>query len=91
VTTRFGSKPAEIRSWNESTIGNATFFPGTSLAVIGFVNELLAAADAGDSFIARTTPYDENASTATFDLTGIEEAVKPLRETCGLYGLSGSQ
>lgn len=33
--------------------------------------------------IARMTPYGENSFTATFDISGTEKAVEPLRKACG--------
>jgi type VI secretion system protein VasI len=37
----------------------------------------------GKKLLARMTPFSENAFTATFDISGVEEAVKSLREACG--------
>ncbi len=36
----------------------------------------------GKTLIARMTPYSENSFTATFNITGLEEAIGPLRKAC---------
>jgi type VI secretion system protein VasI len=36
----------------------------------------------GKKLIARMTPYSENPFTATFNITGLEEAIEPLRKAC---------
>jgi type VI secretion system protein VasI len=36
----------------------------------------------GDTLLARFTPYGENSQTATFPISGIEDAIAPLREAC---------
>lgn len=37
----------------------------------------------GEKLLVRFTPYAENAKTAEFNISGLEEAVKPLRKSCG--------
>lgn len=54
-----------------------TFYPGSG--AIGFIKELMDA----DRFVAQVTPYNDNPVTAIFDLTGLNQAVQPLQETCG--------
>ena len=36
-----------------------------------------------DRMIVRFTPFNESPVTAKFDIAGLEEAIKPLRESCG--------
>ena len=36
-----------------------------------------------ESFVVRIWDYDDDAHTYEFDVTGIEEAVRPIREDCG--------
>lgn len=36
----------------------------------------------GSELIARMTPYSESSFTVTFDITGLENAIKPLRASC---------
>lgn len=33
--------------------------------------------------IVRFTPFNESPVTAKFNITGLEEAIKPLRDSCG--------
>jgi type VI secretion system protein VasI len=35
-----------------------------------------------DNLVAQITPYNESPVTAIFDTSGLENAIKPLRETC---------
>ena len=44
-----------------------------------FIEELLK----HDTFVAQITPYSSNPITATFNISGLENALKPLREVCG--------
>ena len=76
VTTRVGSGTAETGKWNLSTDSQATFYPDSHIT---FIKQLLET----DRFVAQVTPYNESPVTAVFDLTGITEVIKPLRETCG--------
>ena len=36
----------------------------------------------GETMIARMTPYSQNPFTATFNITGLEETIEPLRKAC---------
>lgn len=36
----------------------------------------------GSEMVVRMTPYGENPFTATFNVTGLDEAIKPVREQC---------
>tara|TARA_R110001583_G_scaffold31978_2_gene108998 strand:+ start:6083 stop:6697 length:615 start_codon:yes stop_codon:yes gene_type:complete len=75
VTARVGSARAETKSWLNSTDNQATFYPSS---VIGYVKKMMAS----PSFVAQVTPYNESPVTVTFDLTGMSNALAPLRETC---------
>lgn len=76
VTGRVGkNKPITI-PWNLSTDSQATFFPGQP---IGFIKKLME----HDKYVAQVTPYNESPTTAVFDISGLSQAVKPLRQTCG--------
>ncbi len=76
VTWRVGDTPATTSVWSLSTDKTATFYPGDKVA---FIRQLLSAT----RFVAQVIPYGESPITAVFDLTGIVNAIKPLRETCG--------
>ena len=76
VVTRVGQEQATRNEWSLSTTKQSTFYPGNDIA---FIKKLLAA----KRLVAQVTPYNESPITAIFDLTGIESAIVPLRETCG--------
>lgn len=75
VTSRVGAAPAETRSWSVSSDNTASFAPKPKT----FIRSLLAA----KRLVLQVTPYDESPITAVFDLTGVQEAVAPLRTNCG--------
>jgi len=76
VTARVGDTKAKTRTWGLSTDSKATFYPGGDIT---FIKELLET----DRLVAQVTPYGESPVTAVFDLGGLPNAIKPLRETCG--------
>lgn len=75
VLTRMGDSPAVTSEWNLSSDKTASFHPGDNVA---FINDLVKV----KKFAAQVTPYDSNPITALFDVTGAENATKPLFETC---------
>lgn len=75
VLTRIGKEKAEIRNWSLSTDSQATFFPRNE---VDFLKKLLVV----DSFVAQVTPYSASPVTAIFDIKGLPNAIKPLREVC---------
>ncbi len=75
VLTRIGNNKALTQRWSLSTDKQATF----RRKPIFFLKEMLKS----DKLIAQVTPYNENPVTAIFDTTGLNNAIKPLRETCG--------
>ena len=69
---------AEIESWNISTNSYAIgLWKGRRART--FVKSLFNK----PSFIFRMIPAGENVVTSTFDISGIKDAVKPVRKTCG--------
>ena len=72
VTTRIGSSSATQREWGLSTDGKAIFCPTDDAE---FVRQLLA----NDRLVIRLTPYGESPVTSSFDLTGLAEAMEPMR------------
>src|SRR6266566_2151972 len=65
----------KTENWGVSTDHTATFYHSDPVA---FIQELMAA----DRFVAQVIPYNESPITAVFDLTGLQTAVKPLRDDC---------
>ncbi len=72
VTLRLGQSPAKQENWGLSTDGRAIFCPSDDRA---FVQELLK----NDRLVIRLTPFGESPVTSTFDLTGLSEAIQPMR------------
>lgn len=74
VLTRVGDSKAVTSVWSLSTDKKASFHPNS----ISFIKDLVKS----NKFIAQITPYNESPVTATFDTSGLSNALKPLRETC---------
>ena len=72
VTCRVGSSPAQESEWSTSTDGKAIFYPGN---VDSFVRELMA----NNKMVIRVTPYSESPVTTTFNLSGLTEAIEPMK------------
>jgi type VI secretion system protein VasI len=76
VLTRLGNEDAVTNRWSLSTDSQATFHPR---GAIDFIKQMLQST----RLVAQVTPYSESPITAIFDTTGLENAITPLRETCG--------
>lgn len=76
VISRIGNQKAQAQLWTLSTDAKATFYPGNP---IDFINTLMQF----DSFVAQVTPFSESPVTAVFDTKGLQNAIIPLRQTCG--------
>lgn len=76
VISRIGNQKAQTQNWSLSTDSKATFYPGDP---VDFINALMQ----HNSFVAQVTPYSESPVTAVFDTTGLQNAIAPLRQTCG--------
>lgn len=75
ILTRIGSNKAITSRWSLSTNKKASFHPEP----IPFIKEMIKS----NKLIAQVTPYNESPVTAVFDTTGLNNAIKPLKETCG--------
>ena len=75
LTTRVGADEAHTYSVSTSTDNEATFIP-TPVAFLKMMAK-------SNKLVAQVTPYSESPITAIFDTTGLENALVPLRETCG--------
>ncbi|WP_439412327.1 type VI secretion system-associated protein TagO [Enterobacter ludwigii] len=73
---RIDKQKAINKSWYISTGTTAVFYRGNT---VGFIKGL----SAGDMLYAKITPYSENPVSATFNLGGLSEALKPLQKSCG--------
>ncbi|RCS25253.1 hypothetical protein DUT91_00010 [Phyllobacterium salinisoli] len=77
ITFRVDERKAEKRGFDESTDHSALGLWSGGTA-IPFVKKLIG----GKKLVVRATPYNESPITATFDLRGMDEAIKPLRAAC---------
>lgn len=75
VTTRLGQEDAKTDRWSLSTNNTSTFYPGSP---IGLLKEMMSET----RYVAQITPYNESPITAVFNISGLEEAIGPLRKTC---------
>jgi type VI secretion system protein VasI len=75
VLTRVGGDAASTQRWTLSTDSQATFYPSGPTP---FIKQLIGA----DEFVAQVTPYNESPVIAVWDLSGLSEAIEPLRTTC---------
>jgi len=77
VTYRIDARKARKRQFTGSTDHSSLGLWGGGNA-IPFVKQLFGAR----KLLIRAVPYSENAITADFSITGIENAIKPLRKAC---------
>ena len=64
--------------WSISTDYKALFYPGSQKKINEFIKTLK---DKKKLFI-QVTPFSKGSVNTTFDLTGLDEAIKPVREAC---------
>jgi type VI secretion system VasI family protein len=76
VETRMDDETARTEPWSVSTDRQSTFFEGDAAARI---REWMD----GDALRADLALAGQTPLSATFDLTGLDEAVPPLRQACG--------
>ena len=82
VTRLDSEKAVSDVYWGTSTDHQAIFYDsllGEGEASIKFIKQLLDK----NKFFIRVIPYNEKPVDATFDLSGLDEAIKPLRSVCG--------
>lgn len=77
VDYRIDDKPSASRGFDAST-NNRALGLWTGGSAIPFIKKLFGA----KRLLVRFTPFNENPVTAKFDISGVEEAVRPLREAC---------
>jgi type VI secretion system protein VasI len=76
VTFRLDSAKPRTVGMSESTDNKALGLWGGS--AVGFVKKMIG----HDSMVVRVTPFNESPLTTTFPITGIDDALKPLRAAC---------
>ncbi len=77
VTYRLDSQKAQTKKMKEST-SNMALGLWRGRSSIPFVKSMFG----HEKMLVRATPHGESAVTATFSITGLEEAVEPLRRSC---------
>lgn len=78
VTSHFDDEESKELSWTLSTNGEASFYPKRSFNGMPIVEKYTK----HDKFFASTIPYGNDRVSAVFDLSGLEELVKPYAEVC---------
>lgn len=75
VTLRVDGAGGSRRLWRVSTHGSRTRYPGDAVALLeGWTGK--------GTLTARLDPYGGHTMEATFELSGLQTALVPLRETC---------
>jgi type VI secretion system protein VasI len=77
VLTRIGGAKAETKPWPLSMNQKAAFFPGDAGL---FIRKLATV----ERLVVQVSPFDENPTTAVFNLGGLPDVMPPLTETCRL-------
>lgn len=76
MLTRFDKSKASTDSWNLSTDNEAVFVQGND---ISFAKKIMK----HEKLLVKITPYNRTPVMATFNISGLAEAIKPLRTSCG--------
>ena len=74
VKWRLDDQPVVTERWNASGSGDGAFTNNP----VDLSKKMLGKKE----FVISVAPYNKVASTVTFNLAGLEEAIKPLREVC---------
>ncbi|WP_179038159.1 type VI secretion system-associated protein TagO [Limnobaculum xujianqingii] len=75
VLHRLDKQKAESKPWVNSTDNEAVFYQGDT---VKFIKQLTK----GQKFYTQVTPYSSGIVSATFTLTGLAAAIKPLQKAC---------
>lgn len=75
MLTRFDKEKATMSSWSISTNNEAVFVQGND---IEFAKKIMK----HQKLLVKVTPFGGNSVMTTFDISGLSEAIKPLREAC---------
>lgn len=77
VTYRLDSEQAATRNFRESN-NNMALGLWSGGTAIPFIKNMIG----HDQMIVRATPFSDSTVTGEYNIAGLEEAVKPLREAC---------
>lgn len=75
MLTRFDDAKATTDTWSISTDNKSVFVRGSD---ISFAKKMMKY----NKMLVQITPYGENSVMTTFNIRGLSEAIKPLREAC---------
>lgn len=75
MLVRFDSEEANTDTWTISTSNKAVFLRGSD---INFAKKMMG----HEKLLTQITPYGKSPVMATFPISGLSEAIKPLREAC---------
>lgn len=75
VLTRLDRNKARTKTWGLSTDNKATFAPGSN---VSFIKSLIG----HEKLLVQTTPYGASPTMTTFHLSGLRDAIKPLKKAC---------
>lgn len=78
VHYRIDDNPAAFATMRESS-NNEALGVWTEVGSLRFIQRMFG----GNSIYMRASPYNESPVEMTFNITGLEEAIEPLREACG--------
>jgi type VI secretion system protein VasI len=76
VTSRVGRFKSDVQAWSLSSDKEATVVPGNIPQFIQTIASI-------GSYVVQVTPPNESRITATFDVSGLRVAMRPLRAACG--------
>ena len=74
---RIDSETAQTATWSIST-NHEAFGLWNGATSIGLIRQMFGR----QNLLVQTTPYGENSVMVNFNITGLEEAIAPLREAC---------
>ncbi len=77
VTYRLDKDPAARQAFSESN-DNEALGLWSSRTAIAFLKDMIGK----ETLIVRATPFNESSVTVTYDIRGLEEAIKPLQTAC---------
>ena len=77
VTYRFDKQPAAKQTFSESN-DNEALGLWSNRTAIAFLKDMIGK----ETLIVRATPFNESSVTVTYDIRGLEEAIKPLQTAC---------
>lgn len=75
VVSRIGKEEAKRKEWHLSTNRKSSFHP----TPVSFIKNMIG----HDILVAQIAPLGKSPITTTFNISGLENAVVPLREACG--------